>query len=120
MIDCGTSFIKMSSVDVEKMANETIALIQNRNIQFQSSIIEQARKKIINGWWHKLWKKSAPDDIEVLFKMSHIDHIVFNSTCTQYNNAKDVCHKLLGLCKIADEIYLSSSDYSLLMLEGIK
>jgi hypothetical protein len=104
------SFVKMSSEDVKAKCIDTIRAIKATRLERISQTMEEARQKIMSGYFHRLFKKPTPTDEEVKAYLDDgfISELFWDETYGFKN--EEVASKLLHACQFVEEIYVSTED----------
>jgi hypothetical protein len=103
---CDGSFVKMSSKTVAEMATKELEWIKQYREKKTQRAIESCRQKMVNGWWHRLWKKPVPTDQEVIVFLE-FDIDMINAT---YGCSEMIAKRLLNACQYAEDIFISTED----------
>lgn len=110
-VECDGSFVKMSSVDVKKMALKTLEWIKNEREKKREEEIQFTQKSLDNGFWHKLFRMK-PSTREQAIAVLESDPWDIDYHCPEiiYWKNEDTAKRVLNACEHADEIYISTKD----------
>ena len=107
------SFIKMPSKKVREMAAATLEKIRKSREEEYKSDLEHYRQEMMKGFWHRLLKKPAPTDVEVIAWHDKVYYDSFGMWSElRYGNQEAAARRLHRACEEADEIYISTEDLS--------
>lgn len=112
---CDDSFVKMTSSKIIEMAKATLKYIKDYRDSATKAVFDNEKQYIMNGFWHKLFKRPEPTDEEVWASVNRCggDVIHFPETFfinLRYSKNEDAAHRLLNAAQHADEIYISTKD----------
>lgn len=100
------SFVMMRSDIIKIKCERTLIWIKEAREEKIKNLMDSARAKIMQGFWHRLFKKPIPTDDQV---KAYLDYELFFAQ-VRYGNSEAIANKLLNACKYADEIYVSTED----------
>lgn len=109
------SLVKLTSAKVIDKCERSLAYIKAyRENEFKKLIVKE-RERIVNGFFHKLFKRPVPSDEEVVRIIEQPSGDVFNVPETfwiniQFHKSEEIAKRLLNAAKQADEIYVSTED----------
>lgn len=105
------SFIKMPSDKVAQMASECLKNIREAKEKRRQEELDSWRKIMVNRFWHKLLKKPAPTDEEVINWVNDNSWEGFDYwNSLRYAVREAAAGRVLHACKFVSEIYISTED----------
>lgn len=114
-MNCSTSFIKISSKEAAKMAQDTLDHVKSRREKARNDAIEDERQRINNGFFHKFFRMKDATVEDAKANLSY-DSWNFNYHFTSLICAKNeaVAKRILNASKHADEIMISTEELHLI------
>lgn len=108
---CDGSFVKISSIDAKKMAEDALARVKKRREDSKERAIQCEMEMINNGFFHKLFRMKPATREEAIAELE-ADHWNFDyhfTNCIGYQS-EEAGARILNACKYASELYISTED----------